>query len=83
MALRTSGTRRTKQTSKEASKQARGNQDKAKSLLSHYFNFRNEDMSIAVESQFSNIEPAEKKIFRASTGFEPVASAFALQCSTS
>ena len=40
-------------------------------------------MTIAVESQFKQLRSSPKKVFGASTGFEPVASVFALQCSTS
>ena len=40
-------------------------------------------MTIAVNRNLSNCEKARKKGFGASTGFEPVASALALQCSTS
>ena len=40
-------------------------------------------MTTAVNRNLSNCEIAWKKFFGASTGFEPVASAFALQCSTS
>ena len=44
----------------------------------------NEYVTIAVNRNLSNCEIARrKKFFGASTGFEPVASAFALQCSTS
>ena len=44
----------------------------------------NECVTIAVNRNLSNCEKArKKKDFGASTGFEPVASALALQCSTS
>ena len=43
----------------------------------------NEYVTIAVNPNLSNCEKARKKDFGASTGFEPVASALALQCSTS
>ena len=43
----------------------------------------NEYVTIAVNRNLSNCEKAQKKDFRASGGFEPVASALALQCSTS
>ena len=63
------------------------------SLYSDVCNYRsqqrymsNEYVTIAVESQFLNCLKAiakwpEKESFGASTGFEPMASAFALQCS--
>ena len=44
---------------------------------------QNEYVTIAVNRNLSNCEKARKKDFGASTGFEPVASALALQCSTS
>ena len=40
-------------------------------------------MTITVNRNLSNCEKARKKDFGTSTGFEPVASALALQCSTS
>ena len=44
----------------------------------------NEYVTVTVESQFNKQLPSgPKKFFRASTGFEPMVSAFALQCSTS
>ena len=43
----------------------------------------NEYVIIAVNRNLSNCEKARKKDFGASTGFEPVVSALALQCSTS
>ena len=43
----------------------------------------NEYVTIAVNYNLSNCEKARKKDFGASTGFKPVASALALQCSTS
>ena len=43
----------------------------------------NEYVTIVVNRNLSNCEKARKKDFGASTGFEPVASALALQCSTS
>ena len=43
----------------------------------------NEYVTIALNRNLSNCEKAPKKDFGASTGFEPVASALALQCSTS
>ena len=44
---------------------------------------RNEYVTITVNRNLSNCEKARKKDFGASTGFEPVASALALQCSPS
>ena len=44
--------------------------------------YENEYVTIAVESQFKQNSP-KKRFFGLSTGFEPVASAFALQCCTS
>ena len=43
----------------------------------------NEYVTIAVNRSLSNCKKARKKDFGASTGFEPVASALALECSTS
>ena len=43
----------------------------------------NEYVTIAVNRNLSNCEIPRKKLFRASTGFKPMASALALQCSTS